>query len=104
MTTKLSIQNKSFKKNVDYYNSRDIDNSMCCFIDGIDQCRKFYHALFDESPRLHSNILSRIVFDNKVIDHESLVGRKGLNEPLEIVVIYEVKDSKNFKLTAIKKQ
>jgi hypothetical protein len=47
--------------------------------------------------------LKRIVFDNKVIDHESIVGRKGAKDILEIVMIYEVKDGKIFKMTSIRK-
>jgi hypothetical protein len=60
-------------------------------------------GIIDESTTLHSTILNHIVFDNKIIDHESIVGRKGSKDPLEIVVIYEVKGNKIFKLTAIKK-
>lgn len=104
--------------NLDYYNKREIDNFMSCFsndiqvvnfsnnqviMDGIEQCRKFYKALFDTSPHLYSTILNRIVFDNKVIDHESIVGRQGSKDALEIVAIYEVKENKIFKLTVIRK-
>ena len=59
--------------------------------------------LFDLSPKLHSIILKRIVFDNKVIDHESIVGRRGTDDVFEIVLIYEVKDNKIFKMTTIRK-
>jgi hypothetical protein len=58
--------------------------------------------LFDASPKLHSTILKRIVFNNKVIDHERIVGRQGSDAPLEIVVIYEVNEGKIFRLTAIR--
>ena len=64
---------------------------------------KLYKELFTASPNLHSTILKRIVFDNKVIDHESIVGRKGASEVFEIVMIYEVKDGKIFKMTSIRK-
>jgi hypothetical protein len=103
---------------VEYYNSRDIDAFMALFsddikfynfsenqpfIDGIKQCRQFYKDLFDASPNLHSTILKRISFDNKVIDHESIVGRRGTDEALEIVAIYEVKGHEIFRVTVVRK-
>lgn len=118
MKTQLSNPEQIVQANLDFYNRRDIDNFMTCFsndikvfnfsdnkliIDGTEECRKFYQELFDASPDLHSTILNRIVFDNKVIDHESIVGRQGSKEALEIVVIYEVKNEKIFTLTAIRK-
>jgi hypothetical protein len=62
-----------------------------------------YKELFDLSPNLHSTIVKRITFDNKVIDHESIVGRRGSDGIFEIVLIYEVKDNKIYKITAIRK-
>ena len=119
MKTQLSSPEQIVQTNLDFYNRRDIENFMTCFsndikvfnftdnklvIDGIEECRKFYQELFNASPDLHSTILKRIVFDNKVIDHESIVGRQGSKDVFEIVVIYEVKNHKIFKLTAIRKQ
>jgi hypothetical protein len=104
--------------NLDCYNRRDIDGFMSYFspdikmynfadnsvtIDGLEQYRKVYKELFDLSPNLHSTIVKRIVFDNKVIDHESIVGRRGSDGIFEIVLIYEVKDNKIYKITAIRK-
>jgi len=104
--------------NLDCYNKRDIEGFMSYFspdikfynyadgkitIDNIDQCRQVYKELFDLSPKLHSTILKRIVFDGKVIDHESIVGRLSSADVFEIVLIYEVKDNKIFKVTAIRK-
>lgn len=105
--------------NLDYYNKRDLEGFMSYFsadiklynfadnklvIEGLEQCRKVYKELFDLSPKLHSTILKRIVFDNKVIDHESIVGRRGTDDVFEIVLIYEVKDNKIFKMTTIRKE
>ena len=73
-------------------------------IQGREAIRKFYNGLFSASPTLHSTILKRIAFDNKVIDHESIVGRMGVDSPLEIVVIYEVDNEKIRRLTAIRKK
>jgi len=104
--------------NLEAYNKRDLLDFMSWFSDDIalysfsemkeiargkEEIEKLYTELFAVSPNLHSTIVKRIVFDNKVIDHESIVGRKGSTEILEIVLIYEVKDGKIFKMTSIRK-
>jgi hypothetical protein len=106
------------QRSVEYYNNRNIEALMSLFsndikfynfsdnkpfIDGIEQCRQFYKDLFDTSPNLHSTILKRISFDNKVIDHESIVGRRGTDEVLEIVIIYEVRGHEIFRATVIRR-
>lgn len=106
------------QRSVQYYNSRNFDAFIGLFSDdikfynfsdsqpivnGIEQCKQFYKALFDASPNLHSTILNRIAFDNKVVDHESIAGRYGTSELLEIVIIYEVRDHLIFKATVIKR-
>lgn len=121
-TTTTMAQNSSpeqiVQQNLDYYNNRDIEGFMRCFSEdiaiysftdhtltakGLDEVRKLYTALFESSPTLHSTIVKRIVFDNKVIDHESIVGRKGSSDILELVLIYEVKNDKIYKITVIRK-
>lgn len=97
------------QKNLDYYNARDIDGFMSLMADdikfynfsdgkvtitGLDECRKFYSELFDLSPELHSN---------KVIDHECITGRNGSSMPVELVLIYEVKDNLIYKVTVMRK-
>ena len=67
-------------------------------------CKEFYSSLFTNSPKLHSTILTRTVFGNKVIDHESIEGRNGKGEVIELVLIYEVKNEKIFKVTVIQKE
>jgi hypothetical protein len=104
--------------NLDYYNQRNIEGFMTSFSEdityynfddqevtskGLEQVRARYTDLFNRSPNLHSTILKRIVFENKVIDHESIVGRLGSSEVLELVLIYEVKNEKIFKVTVIRK-
>ncbi len=106
------------QKNVDFYNQRDISGfiSLCSSdikifnfsdntiaINGIEECNKFYLDLFEKSPKLHSTIVSRIVYGNKVIDLESIAGRLGKDEIVELVLIYEIKDEKIFKVTVIRK-
>jgi hypothetical protein len=107
------------QKNLDSYNHKDIDGFMSSFSDsiiiynfsdqkitahGLTEVRKIYSELFDASPKLHSTIIKRIVFDNKVIDHESITGRRGSKDIIELVLIYEVKDEKIYKITVIRKE
>ena len=116
--SKILTPEEVVQKNIHCYNNRDITGFMETFskdialytfpdaepsIRGIDAIQKFYTGLFDASPKLNSTILKRIVFDNKIIDHESITGRMGADIPLEIVVIYEVSKGKICRLTAIRK-
>ncbi len=113
MTTEQIVQ-----QNLEAYNRRDIETFMASFSPdvaiynfaeqtpstvGLEAVRKRYQDLFQQSPNLHSTILKRIVFENKVIDHESIIGRLGSKDILEIIMIYEVKDQKIFKMTVIRK-
>jgi hypothetical protein len=106
------------QQNLESYNKRDIEAFMETFtsdielytlgehspaIAGLQGMRNFYEKLFDASPKLHSTVLKRIVFGNKIIDHERISGRLDAKEPVEIVVIYEVRDEKIFRLTAVRK-
>ena len=106
------------QSNLEAYNNRELEKFMSWFSEDVElysfsemklvasgkpAIEKLYKELFEASPNLHSTILRRIVFDNKVIDHESIVGRKGSKDVLEIVMIYEVKDGKIFKMTSIRK-
>lgn len=121
MTVSMPSESASIEaiiqQNIDCYNRRDLDGFMETFArdvelytfgehvpatSGFESMKDFYQNLFDQSPNLHSTILRRIVFDNKVIDHESISGRLGSTEPIELVAIYEVRDGKIFRLTAIR--
>jgi hypothetical protein len=70
---------------------------------GKEEIKALYKGLFESSPTLHSTILKRMVLGNKVIDHESIVGRKGSADTLEIVLIYEVEGGKIIKMTTVRK-
>jgi hypothetical protein len=104
--------------NLDAYNNLDIEQFMSYISDdievyefdnkklsikGAEACRKIYAELFEQSPKLNSTILKRIVFDNKVIDHEYIIGRRGSDTAIELVLIYEVKDEKIFKISVMRK-
>ena len=107
------------QQQLEAYNSRDIDGFMSVIDQGVtmhdfstgevtlqghDACKKVYTNLFEASPKLHSKILTRTVFDNKVIDHEYITGRKGSETPIELVLIYEVNNKKITKMTVLRKQ
>jgi hypothetical protein len=98
------------------YNERDIDAFMAVFSDdvtlwnlgdtlpwanGAAKAREIYANLFASSPDLHSEVLTRTVIGNKVLDYERITGRKG-GEVLFLIMIYEIKDGKIFRATAIR--
>lgn len=121
-TVSLSAQmtpEEVVQKQLETYNNRDIDGFMSVIdqnvtlhdfstgeitLKGFDACKKVYAALFETSPKLHSKILTRTIFDNKVIDHEYITGRKGSDTPIELVLIYEVNLEKITKITVLRKQ
>lgn len=107
------------QKQLETYNSLDIDGFMSVIdqditmhdfasgeitLEGYDACKKVYAALFEASPNLNSKILTRTVFDNKVIDHEYITGRKGSDIPIELVLIYEIDNEKITKISVLRKQ
>jgi hypothetical protein len=117
ITAKAQDAEKIVQANLDAYNNRNLNEFMSYFSDdakliqfsdqkilaeGKVALEKLYGDLFEQSPALHSTILKRMVFGNKVIDHESIIGRKGANEAIELIMIYEVKDSKIFKMTVLR--
>lgn len=64
------------------------------FLEGKEAIKKYYDHLFQQSPDLKSEIQSRIIIGNKVIDHEIITGRMGKKTPIELVLIFEVAESK----------
>ena len=55
--------------------------------------RDTYRAVFDASPMLHAELLSRIVQGRIVIDHEFVTGLRG-DQTRTAAVIYEVSDTR----------
>jgi hypothetical protein len=105
------------QENLDFYNQRNLEGFMSSFTDSIalftfgktepvakgkEAIRNLYKSLFDASPKLHSTILHRSIIGNKIIDHESIVGRKGSNVPIELVMVYEVSDDKIVRMTVVR--
>ena len=114
----LLLPEQVVQRNLECYNNRDLKGFMESFstditlytfpdpeptLEGLEAIQNFYSRLFEASPKLHATILNRIVFNNKIIDHERIVGRMGSDAALEIVVVYEVVQGKIFRLTAIRK-
>ena len=122
MYTTLQVQQtrtpeEIVQENLDFYNQRNLEGFMSSFTDSIalytfgkaepvaqgkEAIRNLYKGLFDASPKLHSTILHRSVVGNKVIDHESIIGRKGSDVPIELVMIYEVLGDKIVRMTVIR--
>ncbi len=113
LTTPLEV----VQKQLETYNDRDIDGFMALFSDDVKlynqtdhellaqdkiKVRKMYTHLFDESPQLRSELTNRMVLGNTVIDHEYITGRMGNPDPIELIVIYELKDLKIVKVTVIR--
>lgn len=105
------------QKQLETYNNLDIDGFMSVIdndiivqdfstgkitLNGYEACKNFYNALFESSPKLQSTILTRTLVGNIVIDHESITGRNGNDDPLELVLIFEVKKSKIIKISVLK--
>ena len=122
MYTTLQVQQtrtpeEIVQENLDFYNQRNLEGFMSSFTDSIalytfgkaepvaqgkEAIRNLYKGLFDASPKLHSTILHRSIIGNKVIDHESIVGRKGNDVPIELVMIYEVSVDEIVRMTVIR--
>lgn len=107
------------QQQLDFYNSRNIRGFMSLFSDdavllnqsdgkvlatGKDEVRKLYSGLFKKSPNLNSQLDNRMVLGNTVIDHERITGRLGNSEVIELIVIYEVKKEKIFRVTVIRSE
>lgn len=100
------------------YNAHDIDAFMAVFIEditlwnlgdsipwasGAEQVSTIYAKLFASSPDLHSEVLTRTVIGNKVLDYERITGRAG-GDVFFLIMVYEIKDGKIFRATAIRKE
>ncbi|MDB2697580.1 nuclear transport factor 2 family protein [Crocinitomicaceae bacterium] len=98
------------------YNSKDIGAFMTVFskdvtlwnlgdslpwAKGEEQVRSVYAKLFETSPKLNSEVISRTTIGNKVLDYERITGRKG-GDVLFLIMVYEVSEGKIFRATAIR--
>jgi hypothetical protein len=100
------------------YNEGDIDKFMFVFSEDIelwtlgetkpwakgqDSVRTVYANLFKNSPNLHSDVITRSILGNKVIDYERITGRNG-GDLIYLVMIYEVHEGKIFRATAVREK
>jgi hypothetical protein len=91
------------QRRLDAYNDRDLERFVREYTDDVvayrlnsaeplvsgktafaEHCRKNRFTL----PRLHAELVNRMVFGNKVNDHERVFGVEP--EPIEVAAIYEV--------------
>ncbi len=105
------------EKQMQAFDNRDIESMMTVFnndikiinfsdnkilIDGFEECREMYSALFKHSPKLYAEIINTIYFENKVIVHEFIFGRNGSDKKMEQVIIFEVESEKISKISIIR--
>lgn len=99
------------------YNNGDIDAFMEVFhqdisiwnfgedtprFEGHQTVWEVYATLFENSPNLNSKVVNRTIIGDKVLDYEYITGRGGDNPPFFLIMIYEIKDNKIWKATAIR--
>ncbi|MGB5500169.1 MAG: nuclear transport factor 2 family protein [Maribacter sp.] len=119
LTAQYMTPEQVVQKQLETYNQRDINGFMSLIaenvtfhdyadgsitLSGASACKEFYSNLFEASPNLHSTILQRTIFGNKVIDHERITGRNGNKDIVELMLIYEVHKGKIIKVTVLRKE
>jgi hypothetical protein len=95
------------QRQLDAYNDRDLERFVAEYSETIRVFRppaaepsitgkaalaEYYAANRFNLPRLHADLVHRIVLGNRVIDHERIHGVR--DEPFEVAAIYEVADGK----------
>jgi hypothetical protein len=93
------------QRQLETYNRRDLDAFCDLFADdaqifdlgatvptftGKEAIRTRYRELFDRSPTLHSNVLTRTALGRVVVDLEHITGRNGSPGVFAVLAIYEV--------------
>lgn len=104
--TPLMSAEEIVQKQVEAYNSRDIDQFASChhpavelykfgestpFLQGLAALKSRYKDIFDQSPNLHSDVTQRIALNDIVIDKEIITGRVGVDRS-NYIAIYQIKD------------
>jgi len=100
-----SVSVEVVQRQLEAYNRHDLEAFVATYGDGVQlfrmpatapaltgraQLAEFYAANRFNLPRLHAEVVNRIVLGNKVIDHERITGLQA--EPVEAVAVYEVAD------------
>ena len=93
------------QKQLEAYNQRDLEAFTALFhtdaalynlgndapiAEGIEAITQLYARLFAQSPELRSDVVSRQVIGNKVLDYEVITGRAGAPEPVYLIAVYEI--------------
>jgi len=91
------------QRQLEAYNAHDLDAFLGAYSDKIQMFRlpspeptisgkaqlaEFYARNRFNVPSLHAELLNRMEFGNKVVDHERITGLR--DEPFEVVCVYEV--------------
>lgn len=101
------------QKQLDAYNTRDIDGFLATYSDDIElynfpnelimqgkeKLRKSYASFFENTPDLNCKVRNRIVMGNRVIDEEFITAN---GSSFGAVAIYEVKNGKIVKVTFLR--
>jgi uncharacterized protein (TIGR02246 family) len=106
----MSINEEVIRGALDAYNARDLDKLANClapnavFLDGLgnktiegrENIRQIEGRAFDRSPKLHVEIITRMVIGNYVVTEEHVTGINLEGYPTEarLVVVYRVEDGK----------
>ncbi len=112
----MSTNTEIVQKQLEAYNLRNLEAFVSYYsedieiydfpevlkISGKQRLKEVYKDVFDGSPLLHATIESRIAFDNKIIDHEKVTGRKGVDF-IEVIAIYELRNDLIDKVFFIRK-
>ena len=59
-------------------------------VDGINAIKAHYTKRFSSTPKVHCEVLNRIVAGRYIIDHERVEGIE--EKPIEVVAVYQVED------------
>jgi hypothetical protein len=96
---------EAVQEQLEAYNARDLARFLAVYAEdvtvyrlpaaepamrGREQLAAFYASQRFNLPGLHADVMNRMAFGNKVIDHERVRGVRA--EPFEVAAIYEVLD------------
>jgi hypothetical protein len=94
------------QQQLECYNKRDLEGFMNCYsstcyvedgegnvlMPNKDKMRERYSALFEASPELHCDLVSRIALGQYVIDEEHVTGHNGSKDTNHVVAVYRIED------------
>ena len=93
-----AFNNRNLDKFVSYYvpDIVILDGQGKTMMKGHDGMRAFYGKLFEQSPKLHVEIKTRIIVEHHVIDEEQVSGinLEGFPSELHSAAIYRIADGK----------